>query len=69
MAFRYVILGSGRQGTAAAYDLSSFGDASRVVMADARLDAAREAAARVDALAGREVAEAAAFDAADPASV
>ena len=53
---RYVVLGSGRQGTAAAYDLARFGDASRVVMADARLDAAREAAARVDALAGREIA-------------
>ena len=51
-AFRYVILGSGRQGTAAAYDLARFGDAARVVMADVRLDAARQAAARVNELAG-----------------
>ena len=57
--FRYVVLGSGRQGTAAAYDLARFGDAARVVMADARLDIARKAAARVNDLLGREVAEAA----------
>ena len=68
-AFRYVILGSGRQGTAAAYDLGRFGGAARVVMADGRPEAARQAAARVNDLLGREVAEAAAFDAADPASV
>jgi lysine 6-dehydrogenase len=68
-AFRYVILGSGRQGTAAAYDLARFGDAARVVMADVRVDAAREAAARVNDLLGREVAEATAVYASEPASV
>jgi NADPH-dependent 2,4-dienoyl-CoA reductase/sulfur reductase-like enzyme len=31
LAFRYVILGSGRQGTAAAYDLARFGGAARIV--------------------------------------
>ena len=69
MAFRYVILGSGRQGTAAAYDLGRFGDAARVVMADVRVDAARQAAARVNDLLGREVAEATAVYASEPASV
>ena len=69
MAFRYVILGSGRQGTAAAFDLARFGGATRVVMADGQLDAARQAAARVNDLLGREAAEARAFDAADPTSV
>ena len=68
-AFHCVILGAGRQGTAAAYDLVRFGGAARVVMADARLDAARQAAARVNDLLGREAAEARAFDAADAASV
>lgn len=43
-AFRYVILGSGRQGTAAAYDLARFGGAARVVMADGRTETARLAA-------------------------
>src|SRR5512144_735449 len=57
MAYRYVILGSGRQGTAAGYDLARFGDAERVVVADVHLDAARQAAARINELARREVAE------------
>jgi lysine 6-dehydrogenase len=68
-AYRYVILGSGRQGTAAAYDLARFGDAARIVMADVRLDAARQAAARVNELAGRDVAEATAVYASESASV
>jgi lysine 6-dehydrogenase len=67
--YRYVILGSGRQGTAAAYDLARFGDAGRIVMADVHLDAARQAAARVNELAGREVAEAAPVYASETASV
>jgi thioredoxin reductase len=29
---RYVIVGSGRQGTAAAYDLARFGQAARIVL-------------------------------------
>jgi len=66
---RYVILGSGRQGTAAAYDLARFGGASRIVMADADLGAAQRAAARVNELAGRAVAEPSACSASDPASV
>jgi lysine 6-dehydrogenase len=65
----YAILGSGRQGTAAAYDLARFGDAGRIVMADVRLDAARQAAARVNALAGREVAEATALYASETSSI
>jgi lysine 6-dehydrogenase len=68
-AFRYAILGSGRQGTAAAYDLARFGDAARIVLADARPDAAHRAMERVNELAGRDVAEAAVVDASDPASV
>ena len=57
MGFRYAILGSGRQGSAAGYDLARFGDAERVVMADVHLDAARHAAARINELVRREVAE------------
>jgi lysine 6-dehydrogenase len=68
-SFRYVILGSGRQGTAAAYDLARFGDAERVVMADVHMDAARQAAARVNELVRREVAEARPVYASEAASV
>ena len=63
MGFRYAIIGSGRQGTAAAYDLARFGEAETIVMADQSLAAAEHGAARVNSLAGREVARAAQLDA------
>jgi lysine 6-dehydrogenase len=44
---RYVILGSGRQGTAAAYDLALRGNAGEVVLADASGQQARHAASWV----------------------
>ena len=68
-AFRYAILGSGRQGTAAAYDLVRFGGGGGVVMADADRETARQAAERVNRLLGGEAAEARGFDASDLASV
>jgi lysine 6-dehydrogenase len=68
-AFRYVVLGSGRQGVAAAYDLARYGGAGRVVMADSDLDVARRAAARVCGLAGGAVAEPLACSASDPRSL
>jgi lysine 6-dehydrogenase len=66
---RYVIIGAGRQGTAAAYDLARFGEAGRVVLADAQQDAAERAAERVNTLLQREVAEPARIDAADELAV
>ncbi|HUL79059.1 MAG TPA: saccharopine dehydrogenase C-terminal domain-containing protein [Vicinamibacteria bacterium] len=69
MPYRCVILGSGRQGTAAACDLVRYGGAGRVVMADAHLDSARRAAERVNDLAGRDVAEATAVYASEARSV
>ncbi|HEV2915164.1 MAG TPA: saccharopine dehydrogenase C-terminal domain-containing protein [Pyrinomonadaceae bacterium] len=58
MTFRYGVLGAGRQGTAAAYDIARFGDAELITVGDADLGAAQESAARVNTLAGRSVAEA-----------
>ncbi len=54
----YVILGAGRQGTAAAYDLGRFGDARAVTLADRSPALARQAADRVNALLAREGREA-----------
>ena len=48
--YRYVVLGAGRQGTAAAYDMARWGDAGRVVLADRDLAIAEQAAARVNEL-------------------
>ena len=36
MSFTYAVVGAGRQGTAAAYDMARFGDATEVRIADAR---------------------------------
>ena len=69
MTYRYVILGAGRQGTAAAYDLARFGEASQIVLADARLEAACQAAERVNRLIGRTVATARQLDVADSAAL
>ncbi|HVN52919.1 MAG TPA: saccharopine dehydrogenase C-terminal domain-containing protein [Anaerolineaceae bacterium] len=55
MAFRYAVFGSGRQGTAAAYDLARWGEAESVLLADQDLEAACVAAGRVNDLIGGEV--------------
>ena len=69
MQYHYAILGSGRQGTAAAYDLAVHGDAASILLADMYPDAAERAAARVNTLAGRELATAAALDVRDSDAV
>jgi lysine 6-dehydrogenase len=53
--YRYLILGSGRQGTAAGYDLALFGSASQIVMADFDEAVANEAASRINQLTGTEI--------------
>jgi lysine 6-dehydrogenase len=62
---RYVILGAGRQGTAAAYDLARFGTASRIVLADRDPGVAERAADRVNALVEAAIAEPLALDVTD----
>jgi len=54
--YRYLILGAGRQGTAAAYDLARFGEAESIVLADIDIEAAEKAARRVNRLTGKEIA-------------
>jgi len=65
MAYTYAVLGGGRQGTAAAYDMARWGDAERVLIADISLEAARKSAARVNGLVGSDIAEAVQLDATD----
>ncbi len=65
MSFTYGVLGAGRQGTAAAYDMALNGDARGVLIADLDLAAAEGAAARVNQLLGRPVAVAWHVDATD----
>jgi len=58
MSYSYAVLGAGRQGTAAAYDLARWGEAGRVLLADRDLEIAQRAAQRVNQLLGTAVAEA-----------
>jgi lysine 6-dehydrogenase len=57
MPYSYILLGSGRQTTASAYDLGKFGDAEKITMADADLSQAQSAADTVNRLLGRSLAQ------------
>jgi lysine 6-dehydrogenase len=63
--YQYVVLGAGRQGTAAAYDMARWGNADRVKLADQDPKAAHQAADRVNSLMGKLVAEPAVVDVRD----
>lgn len=63
--YSYLILGAGRQGVAAAYDLVCFGEAGRVVLADRDGDVARRAANRVNDLTKKDLAEASILEVTD----
>lgn len=65
MSFTYGVLGGGRQGTSAAYDMAKFGDAGAVIIGDISLEAAQRSAARVNRLIGREITRAHQLDVRD----
>ena len=69
MAHKYVILGSGRQGIAAAYDLAVFGQAESLVLLDIDLGVAQGAAARLNGLLGKPIASGFQVDAGDVSTV
>jgi len=69
MSYYYLVLGAGRQGTAAAYDLARFGDAAQVVLADVNPAAAEAAAQRVNRLLSRDVARGVQLDVQDAAAL
>ncbi len=56
MEFRYAVLGAGRQGIAAAYDLARFGDSEEIIIADIDHGLAQIAAKRINELVGGEIA-------------
>jgi len=69
MSYSYIVLGSGRQTTASAYDLGKFGDAAKITMADSDRDRAQSAADCVNQLLGRPIAHALALDVRDESAV
>ena len=54
----FAVLGAGRQGTAAAYDLAKFGNARAVIIVDMNLETAEKSAARVNDLLATDLAQA-----------
>ena len=56
MGYRYAVLGAGRQGTAAGYDLGRYGEADDLVIADVKRAQALRSAARINRLIGRRLA-------------
>src|SRR3990172_3209317 len=62
VGYRYAVLGSGRQGTAAAFDLAVNGDADVVLLGDVDVSLARSAAKRVNRLSGGSTARAVKVD-------
>jgi len=62
MGYNYVVLGAGRQGTAAAYDLARYGSAQGLLLADQDGDLAQEAAARLNSLLQRDLVRAETVD-------
>jgi len=69
MGYIYAVLGAGRQGTAAAYDIAKFGDAEKVIITDINLDQARKAAKRVSNLLNVDFIESKQVDVRDQSSL
>lgn len=69
MAYSYIVLGAGRQGVAAAYDLALFGEASQVMLADSDGELARSSADQVNTLLNSKIARAMLLDVRDDAAV
>jgi lysine 6-dehydrogenase len=67
--YRYAVLGSGRQGTACAYDMIKFGEAESVVLADMSFETALAAAERINDLLSTDKARAAKLDVTDSEAV
>jgi len=57
MSYHYGVIGAGRQGLAAAYDLAIHGDASSVTMMDSNEKTAQSASSRINRLVGRKIAQ------------
>jgi lysine 6-dehydrogenase len=69
MAFTYLVLGAGRQGVAAGYDLAVNGDAGQIRLVDIDGGVAASAAERLNRLVGRPVADAIVADIGRPEDV
>jgi lysine 6-dehydrogenase len=65
MSYRYAVLGAGRQGIAAAYDMAKFGEAEEVILVDADPVIAKAGAERINKLLNLQVITSVKADASD----
>jgi len=69
MGYTYAVVGAGRQGTAAAYDMAKQGDAEKVLIGDISFINAKKAANRVNHILNKNIAEAKQVDVKDYSSL
>lgn len=55
MGYRYAIIGTGRQGLSAAYDLARFGSAKEIILCDLNLETARKGAEKLRTLLSQDI--------------
>jgi lysine 6-dehydrogenase len=58
MGYRYGVIGAGRQGTAAAYDMAKNGGTEKLLIGDLNIKTAKQSAQRVNSLLNLDIAEA-----------
>ena len=66
MNHRYAILGAGRQGVSAAYDIAKFGDAIEVILGDLGFSFAEKGATKLNKILGKSLVKPVSVDVNDP---
>jgi len=69
MNYRYAIIGAGRQGLSAAYDMGRFGEAKEILLYDFDSKIAESGAVRINSLLNSDIVRGHGLDASDPAQL
>ena len=69
MSYRYAIIGAGRQGLSAAYDIGRFGEAEAILLYDMDSKMAESGATRINSLLNTNIVRGHGLDASDPAQL
>lgn len=69
MSYRYAIIGAGRQGLSAAYDMGRFGEAEKIHLYDIDPEVAKSGAVRLNRLLDSNIVHGQGLDASDPAEL
>ncbi|MFX1337335.1 MAG: saccharopine dehydrogenase family protein [Promethearchaeota archaeon] len=69
MGYNYAVIGAGRQGTAAAYDMAKRGNAEKVLIGDISIVNSEKAANRVNSILNKKIAKAKQIDVKDHSSL